>query len=286
MNKRWPAAIAVAGAAWYASESLRHRREQGDGYTLDGEALEVGTPEFLRACEELTAAAATEGSHAEVLVNGDAIFPAYLETIRQAESTINCLTYVYWRGDIAREVARALADRARDGLDVNLLLDAVGTAKMERDLLDDLRDAGVTVARFRPPRPYAVRRLNNRTHRKLLAARSSSRPIARNSPPSSPCGIRVLSAVCRSRASRQQIRASSVSSFFRAGPRRRATRSGLTGTTLNPASINASTSRPWRVSSTTRTSAGSGSSRSARSIRAVTPAGPWSIRNCSITPFS
>ena len=100
-----------AGAAWYASESLRHRREQGDGYTLDGEALEVGTPEFLRACEELTAAAATEGSHAEVLVNGDAIFPAYLETIRQAESTINCLTYVYWRGDIAREVARALADR-------------------------------------------------------------------------------------------------------------------------------------------------------------------------------
>ena len=170
MNKRWPAAIAVAGAAWYASESLRHRREQGDGYTLDGEALEVGTPEFLRACEELTAAAATEGSHAEVLVNGDAIFPAYLETIRQAESTINCLTYVYWRGDIAREVARALADRARDGLDVNLLLDAVGTAKMERDLLDDLRDAGVTVARFRPLRPYAVRRLNNRTHRKLLIA--------------------------------------------------------------------------------------------------------------------
>ena len=103
-------------------------------------------------------------------MNGDAIFPAYLETIRQAESTINCLTYVYWRGDIAREVARALADRARDGLDVNLLLDAVGTAKMERDLLDDLRDAGVTVARFRPPKPYAVRRLNNRTHRKLLIA--------------------------------------------------------------------------------------------------------------------
>ena len=41
---------------------------------------------------------------------------------------------------------------------------------MERDLLDDLRDAGVRVARFRPPKPYAVRRLNNRTHRKLLIA--------------------------------------------------------------------------------------------------------------------
>ena len=76
------------------------------------------------------------------------------------------------------------------------------------------------------------------------AARSSSRPIARSSPPSSPCGIRVLSAACRSSASRQQIRASSASSFFRAGPRRRATRSGLTGTTVNPASSSASTSRP------------------------------------------
>ena len=179
MNRRWPAAIAAAGAAWYASESLRHRREQGDGYTLDGEALEVGTPEFLRACEELTAAAATEGSHAEVLVNGDAIFPAYLETIRQAESTINCLTYVYWRGDIAREVAGALADRARDGLDVNLLLDAVGTAKMERDLLDDLRDAGVTVARFRPPRPYAVRRAEQPHPPQAAHRRREGRPDGR-----------------------------------------------------------------------------------------------------------
>ena len=45
---------------------------------------------------------------------------------------------------------------------------------MERDLLDDMRDAGVNVARFRPPKPYAVRRLNNRTHRKLLIADGGS----------------------------------------------------------------------------------------------------------------
>jgi cardiolipin synthase len=170
VNKRWPIAIATIGAAWYASDSLRHRREQGDGYELHGEALDVGAPAFLRACEALTAGASSTGSDVELLINGDRIFPAYLETIREARSTINCLTYVYWRGDIAREVASALADRARDGLEVNVLLDAVGTAKMERDLLDQMRDAGVTVARFRPPKPYAVRRLNNRTHRKLLIA--------------------------------------------------------------------------------------------------------------------
>ena len=105
-------------------------------------------------------------------------------------------------------------------------------------------------------------------------------------PPSSPCGISVLSPACRSSASRQQIRASSASSFFRAGPRRRATRSGLTGTTVNPASSNAATSSPWRVSSTTRTSAGSGSNARQRPTSRSTPAGPWSMRNCSTTPLS
>jgi hypothetical protein len=56
MNKRWPSAIALAAAAWYASDSLRHRREQGDGYDLRGEELEVGSEEFLRATEAITMA--------------------------------------------------------------------------------------------------------------------------------------------------------------------------------------------------------------------------------------
>jgi cardiolipin synthase len=170
MNKRWPAAIAAFGVAWYASDSLRHRREQGDGYALHGDALDVGSPEYLRACEELTGAGVTVGSHVELLVNGDQIFPCYLRTIREAQSTINVLTYVYWRGDIAREVAQALSDRAAEGVEVNVLLDAIGTAKMDRDALSTMRDAGVNVAYFRPLKPYAVRRANNRTHRKLLIA--------------------------------------------------------------------------------------------------------------------
>jgi cardiolipin synthase len=170
MNRRWPIGIALVGAAWYASDSLRHRREQGEGYSLHGEGLDVGSPEFLRACEAITGAGVTVGSHAEKLINGDRIFPAYLETIRAARSTINCLTYVYWRGDIAQEVATALAERARAGVEVNVLLDAVGTAKMERGLVKMMREAGVNVALFRPLKPYAIRRANNRTHRKLLIA--------------------------------------------------------------------------------------------------------------------
>ncbi len=166
----WPAALAALGAAWYGSESLRHRREQGDGYALRGEALEVGSAGFLRAAEALTGAPVTHGNEVELLVNGDRIFPAFLETIAGARRSLNLLTYVYWRGDVAHEVAAALCERARAGVEVNVLLDWVGSLKMADGLLDELCDAGVRVSRFRPLKPYALRRLNNRTHRKVLVA--------------------------------------------------------------------------------------------------------------------
>jgi cardiolipin synthase len=164
----WPAALAAGAATRYASESLRHRREQGHGYALHGEGVEVGSHSFLRAAEALTAAPISEGNDVELLINGDRIFPALLETIRGAERSVNLLTYVYWKGEPARDVARALCERAAAGVEVNVLLDWLGSLPMEHGLLDDMRDAGVKVARFRPMKPYAVRRLNNRTHRKVL----------------------------------------------------------------------------------------------------------------------
>ena len=168
---RWPLGIVAMLGAWYASDSLRHRRELGDGYELHGrDGLDIGSEEFMRAAETLTGAPVTTGDDVELLINGDQIFPCYLETIRGAEQTLNLTTYAYWRGEIAREVAGALSERAEAGVEVNVVLDAVGSVQMERDVLRKMTDAGVRVARFRPPKPYALRRLNNRTHRKLLIA--------------------------------------------------------------------------------------------------------------------
>lgn len=166
----WPAGLAVWGAAWYASESLRHRREQGDGYQLRGEHLNVADRGFLRAAEALTAAPISEGNDVELLVNGDRIFPAFLETIDGAERTLNLLTYVYWRGDIATDIAELLCRKARAGVEVNVLLDWVGSVPMDAELVAQMDESGVCVRRFRPPKPYALRHLNNRTHRKLLVA--------------------------------------------------------------------------------------------------------------------
>jgi cardiolipin synthase len=165
----WPAAVGAAGAAWYGADSLRHRRESGHGYDLRGE-LDVGSPEFLRAAEALTGAPISWGSGVELLVNGDEIFPRYLRAIREAEHNVCLLTYVYWRGEIAHEVADALCERARAGVECNVLIDAVGGMKLERELIERMQEAGVRVCRFRPVKPYAMKRVTNRTHRKILVA--------------------------------------------------------------------------------------------------------------------
>ncbi len=163
----WPAAIVATLGARYASESLRHRREDGEGYELKN-GLDVGDRAFMRAAEALTGAPISEGNTVELHVNGDAIFPAFIEAIESAQQTITLTTYVFWKGEIAGQIAGVLAARARDGVHVSVLLDFVGSVKMDHDVVAEMRDAGVEVALFRPPRPYAVRRMNNRTHRKLL----------------------------------------------------------------------------------------------------------------------
>jgi cardiolipin synthase len=163
----WPAAVGAAGLAWYGADSLRHRRESGHGYDLRGR-LDVRSEEFQWAAEALTGAPVSWGNDAELLINGDRIFPRYLEAIRGAEHTVCLLTYVYWRGDIAQEVADALCERAAAGVECNVIIDAVGGLKLEKETLQQMMDGGVRVSRFRPPKLYAARRLNNRTHRKIL----------------------------------------------------------------------------------------------------------------------
>ncbi|CAN5121333.1 phospholipase D-like domain-containing protein [soil metagenome] len=165
----WPAGVATAGLGWYVSDSLRHRREGAFGYDL-GSDIDVDSPDFLRAAEALTGAPISEGSDVELLINGDEIFPAILETIASAERTLTLETYVYWRGDITQKLAEAICERARAGVEVKVLLDALGSAMMDRNQATRMREAGANVCLFRPIRPYTLRRLANRSHRRVLVA--------------------------------------------------------------------------------------------------------------------
>jgi len=169
MRVRWGilGAAAAAAGAWYAHDTVAHRRDGMRGYTIDAPPP-VGSERFARAAEALTQAPISRGNTAEVLINGDRIFPAFLDAIAGARHSVNLLTYVYWRGDIGRRIAEALCERARAGVTCRVLLDAVGAMPMEDGLIDRLTECGVEVHRFRPLRPYALHKIDNRTHRKVL----------------------------------------------------------------------------------------------------------------------
>jgi cardiolipin synthase len=123
-----------------------------------------------RTLEGVIGVPATEGNQIDVLRNGREIFPAMLDAIGNAQHTIDLLTFVYWEGDVGTEFANALAERARAGVRVRVLLDAVGAQSMERSLCTMMEDAGVQVRWFRPLHRARLGRVNHRTHRKVLIA--------------------------------------------------------------------------------------------------------------------
>ncbi|HEX6326328.1 MAG TPA: phospholipase D-like domain-containing protein [Jiangellaceae bacterium] len=109
----------------------------------------------------------TEGNEITVLRNGDEIFPAMLDAIGKAERTVDFMTYVYWKGQPARDFANALSDRARAGVRVRLLIDAVGGLQIEDGLVDAMAEAGVDVQWFRRPWMNSPFKQNHRCHRKV-----------------------------------------------------------------------------------------------------------------------
>ncbi len=125
-------------------------------------------PQFIRSMGLLLGPPVSSGNCFEVLVNGDEIFPSMLEGIASARKTITFETFIYWSGAIGEQIARALSDKAQAGISVHVLLDWVGSQKMERHYLDMLKNAGAEVIQYHKPHWTGLGRMNDRTHRKLL----------------------------------------------------------------------------------------------------------------------
>lgn len=110
----------------------------------------------------------TSGNKVKILKNGDQIFPAMLESIHNAEKRVEFLTFVYWKGDIAKKFAAALSDKAKAGVDVYVILDSFGCATISKDLIELMQKNGVQIEWFRPLPRLKIWKSNNRTHRKVL----------------------------------------------------------------------------------------------------------------------
>jgi cardiolipin synthase len=128
----------------------------------------IESEQFARVLGCLLGPSLSRGNAVTALQNGDEIFPAMLAAIRGARRTICFETFIYWSGEIARELASALAERARAGVKVHVLLDWLGSNKIDEAIIEEMEGAGVEVERYHPLSWYTLDRMNSRTHRKLL----------------------------------------------------------------------------------------------------------------------
>jgi cardiolipin synthase len=140
----------------------------------DQETLRVRTPlaandpRFPDYLARLAGRPITTGDRYVLLHNGDETFPAMLGAIEKATRRISFETYIYSEGEVADKFTRALADAARRGVTVQVVLDAVGASDSERADLRTLKEAGVQLGFFNPVRGNTLEEINYRTHRKIL----------------------------------------------------------------------------------------------------------------------
>ena len=131
-------------------------------------AVELGEPSFYPTLQAYAGTPIINGNEVQVLLNGEQIFPALTAAIRSARKSITYAQYFFEEGPVSEDVIRALAERCRAGVPAHVLLDGVGTVGMPAHYTDELKDAGCQVKTFRPVRLWALRRANNRNHRRIL----------------------------------------------------------------------------------------------------------------------
>ncbi len=142
--------------------------EPGLYYRVAAPVHKLTQVEQLYLLQNLLGSRPTEADTVAVLATGRDFYPAQLAAIAAAQRTIHLEAYIFKPGRSADAFIAALTERARAGVRVRMIIDAIGSRKVTRRMLAELRAAGIQIHRYHAPRWYTVRRLNNRTHRNLL----------------------------------------------------------------------------------------------------------------------
>lgn len=164
--RRTAAAVGLGAAGLLAYQVARYRRGTRRRFDLSDPPA-PGSAEFARLVSAMAGTPLRPGNRVVIMRNGTSL-EAMLEAISSAKATIDLSSYIYWPGDIADRFSDALVERAEAGVEVNVVFDGYGSAKLDSRRLDHLERSGVNIAIYRPPSPYQVRKLNNRMHRRIL----------------------------------------------------------------------------------------------------------------------
>lgn len=159
--------LGIAGAIFLLWLILVFLFTPGINYHLS-QRTSVHADTFLYTLQSTCQATLHHGNRVAIYTNGASFYPAMLDAIAGATRSINMECYIFQPGEIADKFIDALAERARAGVDVTLVVDAIGSFKLRGRPLQRLRDAGCRVKAYRRITWYSLARLNNRTHRELL----------------------------------------------------------------------------------------------------------------------
>ncbi len=125
--------------------------------------------EHARVVERVTGWPLLVGNSVEPLVDGDEAYPAMIDAIRNAQTSISFMTYIFEPSGVGGDMVDALEEAVQRGVEVRVLIDDVGTRYARPRIHRVLRKRGVTVAKFLPAfLPRSITHFNLRNHCKIM----------------------------------------------------------------------------------------------------------------------
>ena len=159
--------LSVAGGVFLIWVVLVFLFTPGINYHL-AHRTSIHAPDFMYTLQSTCQAALHHGNCVTVFTNGVAFYPAMLQAISQATRSINMELYIFQPGRIADQFVAELSAKARQGITVTIVVDAIGSLSLWGRPVRRLRKAGCRIESYQRLRWYSLARLNNRTHRELL----------------------------------------------------------------------------------------------------------------------
>jgi cardiolipin synthase len=127
-------------------------------------------PEFLRDMKRLEIGGLSFGNHITLITDGDMCFDSFLRDISLAEKSVNLETFIFKSDDVGWKMAEALVSRAKRGVEVNVLYDAVGSIGTSSKIFAYMKKNGIEVIQYNPIAPWRKYfNLTLRDHRKILS---------------------------------------------------------------------------------------------------------------------
>ncbi len=167
-GKRVLAAIGVGALVVYGARVLINLFGPSLPYSMpECPGDSNNSPEFLEFLSLVTNAPVRR-ARIQALKNGPAFYPAQIAAIRRAERAIDMEFYEFKVGEVSEQFLAALTERARAGVEVRVVVDAIGSFATPTWYFDDLKAAGGQTHWYHPLRWDTWQHANNRTHRKML----------------------------------------------------------------------------------------------------------------------